>query len=197
MRQPVGDDRLHAALAERAARLLVGQDLLELHDLARQRLDVGLRRVDHRQPLLQLRQVFVGRLRLLGDRMAEPRAHPIKPFADRFRQFRLPAAEHLGDGAHAALHLGLRAGDLRHAGFCLASALGCLHGSQRAGPARAPQGNRQHDDEKQRKRNGGRQHLSQRECGRAEANDGERKQCGRIIHPFRIDDSIGSHKTKT
>ena len=78
-----------------------------------------------------------------------------------------------------------------------ARALGCLHGSQRAGPARAPQDNRQHDDEKQRQPDGRRQRLSQRERGGAEANDGERKQCGRIIHPFRIDDSIGSHKTKT
>ena len=54
MRQAVGDDRLHARLAEGAARLLVGEDRLQLHDLAGKRLDVVLRRVDDGQPLLQL-----------------------------------------------------------------------------------------------------------------------------------------------
>ena len=54
MRQAVGDDRLHARLPEGAARLLVGQDRLQLHDLPGERLDVALRGVDDGQPLLQL-----------------------------------------------------------------------------------------------------------------------------------------------
>ncbi len=54
VRQAVGDDRLHARLAEGAARLLVGEDRLQLHDLAGERLDVVLRIVDDGEPLLQL-----------------------------------------------------------------------------------------------------------------------------------------------
>ena len=38
-------------LSEGTARLLVGENGLKAHDVLRQRLDVGLRGVDHRQPL--------------------------------------------------------------------------------------------------------------------------------------------------
>ena len=47
-------------------------------------------------------------LRLLGHGLAEPAGHGVEALADRLRELGLPCAEHIGDRAHAALHLGLR-----------------------------------------------------------------------------------------
>ena len=55
LRQSVLDDDLHAALAEGAAVLLVGEHALQRGDLGGELGDVLLRAVDHRQPLVQLR----------------------------------------------------------------------------------------------------------------------------------------------
>ncbi len=54
--QPVADDRLHAALAIGAARLLVGENVLERHHLAGERGEILLGRVDDRQPLVEMRE---------------------------------------------------------------------------------------------------------------------------------------------
>ena len=73
--QPVLDDRLHAALAEGAARLLVAEHGAERSHLRGEIGDVLLRAVDDREPLVQLMQVLD---RVLGGalhRLAEPVRH--------------------------------------------------------------------------------------------------------------------------
>ena len=60
LRQAVGNDRLHAPLAEGAAALLVVEHLLQRRHRGRQIGDVLLRRVDHRQPREQLLEVVGG-----------------------------------------------------------------------------------------------------------------------------------------
>ncbi len=126
MRQAVGDDRLHARLAEGAARLLVGEDRLQLHDLAGERLDVVLRAVDYGQPLLQLGERFMRRLGLLGHRLADAAGHGVEPLADRLGEFGLARAKDLGDRAEPPLHLRLRLGERRHLRFGLSPAIGRL-----------------------------------------------------------------------
>ena len=149
MRQAVGDDRLHARLAEGAARLLVGQDRLQLHDLAGQRLDVVLRGVDDGQPLLQLGQALMRRLGLLGHGLADAAGHGVEPLADRLREFGLPCAEHFGDRAEPALHLGLRLQDAGHPRFGVAGVVGGLRRGDRARLGRAPQRDDQRDEQAQ------------------------------------------------
>src|SRR5207253_1054487 len=58
--QAVPDDGFEAPLAEGAARLLVGENVLEADDFLGERGDPGLRRVDHREPLVQLGEMFAG-----------------------------------------------------------------------------------------------------------------------------------------
>ena len=126
LRQPIGDDRLHARLAEGAARLLVGQDRLQLHHLAGQRLDVVLRGVDHGEPFLQPRKVLMRRLGLFGHGLADAAGHGVEALADRLVEFGLAGAEHVGGSAHAPLHLGLRLQDAGHARLRFAGVLGRL-----------------------------------------------------------------------
>ncbi len=74
-RQAVAHDRLHPPLAEGAARLLVGENVLQRHDLARHFGEPRLGGVDHRQPLVELAEVFARPLRLLFDPGSEPFGH--------------------------------------------------------------------------------------------------------------------------
>ena len=55
--QSVADDRLHPALPEGAARLLVAQDFLQPHHFLRQAGEPRLRGVDQRQSLVQRAQI--------------------------------------------------------------------------------------------------------------------------------------------
>ena len=88
------------------------------------------------------------RARLLGHRLAEPAGHGVEPLADRARQLGLPRAEHVGDGAHAALHLGLRLHDVGHARFGVARLLGGFGRGDGPGTRRTPQ----RDDERNEQR---------------------------------------------
>ena len=56
--QAVAHDRLHPPLAEGAARLLVGENVLQRHDFARHLGQARLRRVDHREALVELAEVL-------------------------------------------------------------------------------------------------------------------------------------------
>ena len=77
---------LHLDLAEGAARLLVGQDVLQPHNLGRQFRDILLRRVDHGQPLPQIGQ-RLGRLRrLLLQLVTYPLAQRRQPLLDALDQ---------------------------------------------------------------------------------------------------------------
>ena len=71
LRQAVANDDFHAALAERAALLLVGQHRLQRSDLRGEFGDVLLRAVDDREPLIELLQVLGGVLRRLLQRIPE------------------------------------------------------------------------------------------------------------------------------
>ena len=182
MRQAVGDDRFHARLAERAARLLVGQDRLQLHHLAGQRLDVVLRGVDDGQALLQLGQAFMRRFGLLGHGLAEPAGHGVEALADRLRQFGLPCAEHLGDRAEPALHLGLRLQDAGHAGFRVAGMVCGLRRSCRARLGGTPQRDDQRDEQARNSNAPKAKRLAERDDGGAEAGDRLGQDGNEFIH---------------
>ncbi len=152
VRQAVGDDRLHARLAERAARLLVGQDRLKLHDLTGQRLDIVLRIVDDGEPLLQLRQALMRRFGLLGHGLAEPSGHGVEALADRLRQLGLTRAEDFGHCAEPALHLRLRLQYAGHARIRVAGMVGGFGCRHRASLCGAPERRNQRDEQAQKQR---------------------------------------------
>jgi hypothetical protein len=160
-RQAVGDDRLHASLAEGAARLLVGEDCLQPDDILRERLDVVLGVVDHRQSLLQASQVFMRRTRLFGQRLGEPLRHAVEAAADRPAEFLLPPGKHVGHGRKPTLHFGLGTQQFRHPALALAHPLGLLCPSPRC----------PHDaQEHQHARNGG---CAEQRQGRRNAEGGK------------------------
>ena len=196
MRQPVGDDRLHARLPEGAARLLVGKDRLQLHHLSGQRLDVALRSVDDGQPLLQLAEALMRGARLLGHRLAEPAGHRVEPLADRARQLGLPCAEHIGDGAHAALHFGLRLHDAGHPDFGVAGMLGGLGRGGGAGARRTPQRDDQRDEQRHEDHHAEGQGMTQRDRGRAEPRDRLGEDACQFAHRASIADSPGRDRSK-
>jgi hypothetical protein len=101
--EPVADDRLHPPLAIGAAGLLVGEDVLQPHHLAREVGELALRRVDHGQPLVEARQVLGLPVPALVDALGEHAG-----------ELALPRAEHLHHGLHAPGELGLKPGELRH-----------------------------------------------------------------------------------
>ena len=92
-----------------------------------------------------------------------PAGHGVEPLADRLRQLGLPRAEHLGDGAEPALHLGLRLQDAGHAGFGVAGMVGGLRGSDRARLGRAPQRDDQRDEQARNSNAPKRQRLAERD----------------------------------
>ncbi len=97
LRQHVGDDRFQLALAEGAARLLVGEHVLQRSHLRGQIGDVLLRAVDHRQPRMQLLQVIGGVLGRGLHRLAEVLRHRVEPRVHGLLQLRLrvvPATAH-------------------------------------------------------------------------------------------------------
>ncbi|MNI25803.1 hypothetical protein D3C73_794790 [compost metagenome] len=123
VRQAVGHDRLHPALAECPARLLVGKDRLQTNDILGQRLDIVLCRIDDGQPLLQLTQVFMRRFGLFGNRRAQPVGHAIEPLVDGMIEFGLTAGDRLGHGGDTPVHLALHPHQFGQARFRIHRAL--------------------------------------------------------------------------
>ena len=74
--QAILHDRLHAGLAERAARLLVGEHVAQRGHVRREIGQVLLRIVDHGEPLVQGLQAVDGLLGVGLERGAEPAATP-------------------------------------------------------------------------------------------------------------------------
>ena len=113
LRQPIADDRLHAALAEGAAGLLVGEDRLEAHHVLAEFGDVGLRAVDDGEPLVEraerLRRLGVG----FGERLTDALALCVEPLVDRTHEVGGARAEDLRHRLHARVHFVLA---LQHAG---------------------------------------------------------------------------------
>ena len=187
MRQPVGDDRLHARLAEGAARLLVGEDRLKLNDLAGQRLDVALRDIDDRQPLLQLGKALMRRFRLLGHGLAKTAGHRVEALADRLCEFGLPRPEYFGDGAHSALHFGLALQDAGHPRLGVAGMVGGFRGSHRTRLGRPPQRDDQRHEQAQEQDRAECQCVAERDRGGAEPSDWFGQDSGQVVH-------VGQHR---
>ena len=110
-RQAVADDRLHPPLAEGAARLLVGEDVLQRHDLFGHADHARLRGVDHRQPLVELAEVGAGRLGVAFEPGAEPRADIVEPLRHDAREIGLARAQPFAHRAEPAAELGVRLGE--------------------------------------------------------------------------------------
>ena len=110
-RQAVAHDRLHPALAEGAARLLVGENVLQRHHLARHLGQARLRRVDHRQPLIEPAERFARRLRLAFEPGAEPGADGIEPVGDDPGEVGLPRPQPFRHRPDLPVELGARLGE--------------------------------------------------------------------------------------
>ena len=100
----VGGRRQHGAhqivqldLAERAARLLVREDLGEAADLQSQLADALAGRIDHRQALVEDTQVLGGPLGLLEEAVADPPAESVDPLVEAAMSL-VEAAGQLGLG---------------------------------------------------------------------------------------------------
>ena len=105
-RQPVLDDGLHAHLAEGAARLLVGEDLLKGDHVAGEVGEVLLRRVDHGEPLMQLGDGVGGLARRLGQVRADPMGHAVEPLVDGAGELAVTADADLGKRLEPHFQLG-------------------------------------------------------------------------------------------
>jgi hypothetical protein len=150
-RQRVAHDRLHAALAEGAARLLVGEDVLERQHLARETGQVLLRRVDHGEALVELRQVLDRLLHVLLEVVPHAVLQAVEALGDQPNEISLARAEDLADRLHAAGHLGLLAGDGRHLLLDLALALDRGGGLDGAAARGAPGGQGEQDQHEHRR----------------------------------------------
>jgi hypothetical protein len=191
-----GDDRLHARLAKSAARLLVGEDRLQLHDLAGERLDVALRDIDDGQPLLQFGQALMRGFGLLGHGLAETAGHGVETLADRLRQLRLASPEHFGNSPHAALHLGLALQYAGHPRLRVARMVGGFRGGDRARLGRPPQRNDQRHEQAETQQGTEGQRVAERDRGGAKPCHRLRKDGAQVIHVDSIADSACWHRSK-
>ena len=83
--------------AERAARLFVGEDVLQAHHLARQLGDVLLRLIDDIEAVVELAQ-RLGRLgRRIGQALAHTLAHLVEAVFQQFGQGRLRCGVGFGE----------------------------------------------------------------------------------------------------
>ncbi len=91
--QAVAHDRLHPPLAEGAARLLVGENVLQRDDFLGHAGDARLRGVDDGEPFVELAEVGAGGLRVAFEPGAEPRADVVEALRHHPRHVRLPRAQ--------------------------------------------------------------------------------------------------------
>jgi len=82
-RKGIGDDGLHARLAEGAAGLLVGENALQGENLSGKRVDGGLCPVDHGQPLRQLPEMLGGAFRLFLKSLADAQRYAVQPLGEQ------------------------------------------------------------------------------------------------------------------
>ena len=88
--QAVFDDGFEAALAEGAARLLSGKNILEADDFLGQRGDPCLRRIDHRESFIQFGEMFAGGFsRGFKTRARLPRPDRVEPVSNEPREIGL------------------------------------------------------------------------------------------------------------
>ena len=112
LRQSVADDGLHPSLAEGPTRLLVGEDILQADHFLGEAGELRLRRVDHRQPLVELAQILARGARLILKAAADTRAHRIELLGDNPGEIGLTRAENLAHAAQPARDLCMRTGKL-------------------------------------------------------------------------------------
>ena len=117
LRQPVLDDHFHAALAEGAALLLVGQHALQRGHLRGQRGDVLLRGIDDGEPFVQPVEVLAGLLGGVLDRLADAVGDGVEPLGKGLLELGLPVRQHVAHGAHQPGGFGLQPAKLGHAGL--------------------------------------------------------------------------------
>ena len=112
--QAVLDDGFHAPLAERAARLLVGEHALQGRHLTGEIGDVLLRAVDDREALGELLQILGCALLGLLERIAQPMRDRIEPLVDGMGELRLAFRQHADHGLKPRGGLGLRVPERHH-----------------------------------------------------------------------------------
>jgi hypothetical protein len=150
-RQGLGHDIVQLDFPERAARLLVGQDVLKRQDIARQFLDLGLRAVDLFEFLLQLAERPRGAGRGAVQGLGHAFLHVFQPPFHRLQHAGLRAGLHVGDMAEPtgqplltlaeALHGLTEGADVVRQGFHRAG--GTVGGAQRGD--RQDQQQKKHD----------------------------------------------------
>ncbi len=151
--EPIGHDRFHAALAEGAARLLVGEHVLERDHVRGKLGDARLGRVDDGQPLVELAKGLRGGA--CGSRyaLAESMRHGIQPFVYGMSKIGLAACKYFGKRLHAAGGLDLPARDFFDALFQIGAFVG-------ARAARARKGDQERNEENEHSGAQRQQHMS-------------------------------------
>ena len=167
----VPHDGLHAALAEGAARLLVGENLLQPQHLLRKAGQPLLGPVDHCETLAQFRQMVGGGTGALLQPLPHPRAHGVEPVGHDAGEIGLAGGHHLGHGAQAAGQFRVEAGQLLHLVVGLVLALGGERRLEGARVARPQDGDRDDDQKGQRQSAGGEQEPEAGD-GNAEGEEG-------------------------
>ena len=175
--QAIAHDRLHPALPICAARLLVGENVLETHHFLRQPVQPRLRGVDHGKAFVQLAEILALRARGLLQPLADAVLHIVEPLGHKTREIRLARPQHFGDRLHAPGEFRARSVQLRHLVVHLALAFGGGAGLRAARPRRADQDDRDDEQEEQGDRAADQQDVENpdRRAGEDEKN---------AIHPF-------------
>ena len=113
-RQGVADDRLHPALSEGAARLLVAENFLEADHFLRQSGQPRLRRVDQPQPLVERAEIGQRGAGRDFQPLIDAMAGAIQFLRHGAGEVGLPSAEDFRQSLHPAGHFGVRTGQRRH-----------------------------------------------------------------------------------
>ena len=112
--QAIPNDGFEAALAEGAARLFVSKNVLEADDFLGQRGDPCLRRIDHRQPLVQLGQMVASGFSRGFKASADPYSNRVEAVGDEPREIDLARSQNIGDAAQRSVQSGVLPRDLFH-----------------------------------------------------------------------------------
>ena len=157
--QAVAHDRLHPPLAEGAARLLVGEDVLQRDDFLGHAGDARLRGVDDGQPLVELAEIVAGGLRVAFEPGAEPRADVVEALRHHARDVAPAASQPFAHRAEAPGELGA---GLRRARRCAPRVrAGAPSAAARFAPARRARA-RERDDESEQQQRDRRERAAER-----------------------------------
>ena len=149
LRHAVLHDRFHPRLAERAARLLVGEHVAQRGHLGSKVGEVLVRIVDDAEPLMEHAQAIHGVARSLFHRLADPMGHRIQPLVDGAGHLGLTARQGLSHRVDAPGRFALRAQHLAQALFELVGADRLRH--RKLGAASPRSGDHDGDDNQQYK----------------------------------------------